>query len=53
MRASMGSSQAEFAKAVGMKVWTLRGWEQGRFVPDFPDLILEALGARVKKFRRL
>ena len=32
-RLEVGLSQNEFAKAIGIKVATLRDWEQGRFEP--------------------
>lgn len=45
-------SQEAFGKLVGVKPWTLRAWEQGRYEPGYPDLILEALKVRVKRRRR-
>ncbi len=42
-------SQVAFGKLVGVKPWTLRTWEQGRYEPGYPELILEALRARVEK----
>lgn len=33
-------SQAEFARRLGISVYTLRNWEQGRRAPDGPALAL-------------
>ena len=45
-------SQPEFAAMLNLRLWTLRAWEQGRYVPEYADLILEALTARVKARRK-
>ena len=34
IRESMGLSQARFASAFGLSLYTLRNWEQGRRQPD-------------------
>ncbi len=39
-RASLGLSQAEFAKRIGTPTATLRDWEQGRFSPPGAALCL-------------
>jgi len=52
LRASIGLSQSQFAGSVGVRLWTLRNWEQGRYVPEYADLISEALEARVKAWRK-
>jgi DNA-binding transcriptional regulator YiaG len=49
LREGSGLSQVAFGKVVGVKPWTLRTWEQGRYEPGYPELILEALQARVEK----
>lgn len=49
LREGSGLSQVAFGKLVDVKPWTLRTWEQGRYEPGYPDLILEALRARVEK----
>lgn len=45
----MKLSQAKFATLMGIRVWTLRAWERGRYEPEYADLILEALTARAKR----
>lgn len=39
-------TQAEFARAIGISVHTLRNWEQGRRKPDGPALALLRIAAR-------
>lgn len=39
-------TQAEFAKALGISVHTLRNWEQDRVTPDGPGLALLRIAAR-------
>lgn len=40
LRAELGQSQEEFALMIGVSVFTLRNWEQGRRTPDGPALAL-------------
>ena len=40
LRKFVGLSQTQFAAALGISVYTLRNWEQGRRVPDGPALAL-------------
>ena len=47
LRARLGASQFVFAEAVGVNFATLRSWEMGRFVPDYPALLLAGLEKRV------
>ena len=47
LRHRLGCSQSIFAEAVGVNRRTLQGWEIGRFVPEYPSLILMALKQRV------
>jgi DNA-binding transcriptional regulator YiaG len=46
LRDFIGLTQAEFARAVGISVHTLRNWEQGRRRPDGPALELLRIAAR-------
>lgn len=46
IRAKLGTSQAEFALMIGVRVATLRNWEQGRRTPDGPALALLRVAAR-------
>jgi putative transcriptional regulator len=46
LRKFIGLSQAEFAKALGISVSTLRNWEQGRRMPEGPALALLRIAAR-------
>jgi putative transcriptional regulator len=39
-------TQADFAKALGISVHTLRNWEQDRVTPDGPGLALLRIAAR-------
>lgn len=39
-------TQAEFARAMGISVHTLRNWEQGRRTPEGPALALLRIAAR-------
>lgn len=34
LRLESNQSQTEFARRLGISVWTIRNWEQGRTVPD-------------------
>ncbi len=49
VRATLGTSQAEFALMIGVSVATLRNWEQGRRTPDGPALALLRVAARNPK----
>jgi putative transcriptional regulator len=40
MRKTMGLSQRDFAKLVGVSVRTLQNWEQGRRQPSGPAVVL-------------
>ena len=40
LRKFVGLSQAQFARAVGISVHTLRNWEQGRRMPEGPAIAL-------------
>lgn len=42
-RASVGLSQSEFARLIGVSVRTLQEWEQGRRVPSGPARTLLAI----------
>ena len=46
LRHFVGLSQAQFAKAVGISVHTLRNWEQNRRRPEGPALALLRIAAR-------
>ncbi len=46
LRRFVGLSQAQFARAVGISVHTLRNWEQGRRRPDGPAIALLRIAAR-------
>ena len=46
LRAFVGLTQTEFAKALGISVRTLQGWEQGRRRPEGPGLALLRIAAR-------
>ena len=52
LRAFVGLSQVEFAKALGISVHTLRGWEQGRRRPEGPAIALLRIAARHPKLIR-
>jgi putative transcriptional regulator len=39
-------TQAEFARAIGISVHTLRNWEQGRRTPEGPAVALLRIAAR-------
>ena len=49
IRRKAGVSQAAFAERIGVKVGTLRNWEQKRREPDGPARVLLALLARNPK----
>lgn len=46
LRRFIGMTQADFAKAMGISVHTLRNWEQGRRSPEGPALALLRIAAR-------
>ena len=46
LRAFVGLTQVEFARALGISVRTLQGWEQGRRRPEGPSLALLRIAAR-------
>jgi DNA-binding transcriptional regulator YiaG len=52
LREKAGLSQPNLAARCGLSVWTLRGWEQGRRLPNcFGTLtILRALGVGAEAF---
>jgi DNA-binding transcriptional regulator YiaG len=52
LREKAGLSQPELATRCGLSVWTLRGWEQGRRLPNcYGTLaILRALGVGAEAF---
>jgi len=46
LRRFVGLTQAEFARAIGISVHTLRNWEQGRRRPEGPAIALLRIAAR-------
>ena len=52
LRRFIGLSQAEFARAVGISVHTLRNWEQGRRHPEGPAIALLRIAARHPRILR-
>jgi DNA-binding transcriptional regulator YiaG len=46
LRRFVGLTQSQFARAMGISVHTLRGWEQGRRRPDGPAIALLRIAAR-------
>lgn len=46
LRRFVGLSQAQFARAMGISVHTLRNWEQGRRRPEGPAIGLLRIAAR-------
>ena len=46
LRRFVGLTQAQFAKAIGISVHTLRNWEQGRRRPEGPAIGLLRIAAR-------
>ncbi|MCA9601723.1 MAG: hypothetical protein R3A78_02565 [Polyangiales bacterium] len=49
IRCFVGLSQTKFAQALGIRVHTLRGWEQNRRTPHGPALALLRIAARLLK----
>lgn len=46
LRRFLGLSQIKFALTLGISIYTLRNWEQGRRVPEGPALALLRIAAR-------
>lgn len=46
LRRFVGLTQAQFARAMGISVHTLRNWEQGRRHPEGPAIALLRIAAR-------
>jgi putative transcriptional regulator len=46
LRRFIGMTQADLARAMGISVYTLRGWEQGRRQPGGPAIALLRIAAR-------
>ena len=46
LRGFIGLTQAQFARAIGISVHTLRNWEQSRRSPEGPALALLRIAAR-------
>lgn len=49
IRATLGKSQAEFSRMIGVSVNTLQNWEQGRRHPVGPARALLVVAARAPK----
>ena len=52
LRAFVGLTQEQFAKALEISVHTLRNWEQGRRYPEGPALALLRIAARHPRILR-
>ena len=52
LRRFVGPTQAQFARAMGISVHTLRNWEQGRRRPDGPAIALLRIAARHPRILR-
>ncbi|PKN36285.1 MAG: transcriptional regulator [Deltaproteobacteria bacterium HGW-Deltaproteobacteria-20] len=52
LRRFVGLSQARFAEALGISVYTLRNWEQGRRKPEGAAIALLRIAARHPKIVR-
>ena len=52
LRSFVGLTQEDFAKALGISVYTLRNWEQGRRKPEGPAMALLRIAARHPKIIR-
>jgi putative transcriptional regulator len=52
LRRFVGLTQAEFARAMGISVHTLRNWEQGRRQPEGPAVALLRIAARHPRILR-
>ena len=53
LRKFIDLTQVEFANAMGISVYTLRNWEQGRRIPNGPALALLRIAARHPRIIRL
>ncbi|HEX5758092.1 MAG TPA: helix-turn-helix domain-containing protein [Thermoanaerobaculia bacterium] len=52
LRRFVGLTQAQFARAMGISVHTLRNWEQGRRRPEGPAIALLRIAARHPRILR-
>jgi len=52
LRRFVGLTQADFARAMGISVHTLRNWEQGRRRPEGPAISLLRIAARHPRILR-
>jgi putative transcriptional regulator len=52
LRRFVGLTQAQFARAMGISVHTLRNWEQGRRTPEGPAIALLRIAARHPRILR-
>src|SRR5438034_2900604 len=52
LRRFIDLTQAQFARAMGISVHTLRNWEQGRRRPDGPAIALLRIAARHPRILR-
>lgn len=52
LRVFLGLTQEDFAQALGISVYTLRNWEQGRRKPEGPAMALLRIAARHPKIIR-
>ncbi len=52
LRRFVGLTQAQFALAMGISVYTLRNWEQGRRQPEGPAIALLRIVARHPRILR-
>lgn len=52
LRTFVGLTQEDFAKALGISVYTLRNWEQGRRKPEGPAMALLRIATRHPKIIR-
>jgi DNA-binding transcriptional regulator YiaG len=52
LRRFVDLTQAQFARAMGISVHTLRNWEQGRRRPDGPAIALLRIAARHPRILR-
>lgn len=52
LRVFVGLTQEDFARSLGISVYTLRNWEQGRRKPEGPAMALLRIAARHPKIIR-
>ena len=52
LRSFVGLTQAEFARAIGISVHSLRNWEQGRRKPEGPAIALLRIAGRHPRILR-